>query len=139
MPDDLAAANVNRAYSLAATSITVFTFTMVFLYPKYVTGDVNATLFQLTLAVMAVATFAFVLTTFHYYGSSLSSRVDDAARARFARRGDLLWLLGFALLFLEPSLVLFTVGLTVVGGAWLVLWLASAAIVARYFPIVRTR
>ena len=139
MADDLASANVNRAYSLAATSITVFTFTMVFLYPKYLTGDVNATLFQITLGVMAVATFAFVLTTFHYYGSSLSSRVDEASRARFARRGDILWLLGFALLFLEPSLVLFPVGLNLVGAAWLVLWLGSAWIVARYFPLVRTR
>ena len=43
------------------------------------------------------------------------------------------------LLFLDPSLVLFTVGLDLVGAAWLVLWLASAAIVARYFPGVRTR
>jgi hypothetical protein len=139
MPDDIASANVNRAYSLAATSITIFTFTMVFLYPKYLSGDVNAVLFQATLVVMAVATFAFVLTTFHYYGSSLSTRIDETSRATFARRGDLLWLLGFGLLFLEPSLVLFTVGLDLVGAAWLVLWLASAAIVARYFPGVRTR
>lgn len=139
MADDLAGANVNRAYSLAATSITVFTFTMVFLYPKYLTGDVNGGLFQATLVVMALATFAFVLTTFHYYGSSLGSRVDEVSRATFARRGDILWLLGFALLFLEPSLVLFTVGLNVVGAIWLVLWIVSAVIVARYFPLVRTR
>jgi hypothetical protein len=139
MPDDLAAANVNRAYSLAATSITVFTFTMVFLYPKYVSGDVNAPLFQATLVVMAVATFSFVLTTFHYYGSSLSGRVDDDARRRFAQRGDALWLLGYSLLFLEPSLVLFTVGLTVPGVAWLILWLVYGAFILRYFPLVRSR
>jgi hypothetical protein len=34
MGDDLAAANVNRSYSLAATSIAIFTFTLVFLYPR---------------------------------------------------------------------------------------------------------
>lgn len=139
MPDDLASANVNRSYSLAATSITVFTFTMVFLYPKSLTGDVNPTLFQATIAVMAVATFAFVLALFHYYGSSLGSRVDDAARVRFARRGDVLWLLGFGLLFLEPSLVLFTLGLSLVGAVWLGLWIVSAGLVARNFGLVRTR
>ena len=138
MTDELSAANVNRAYSLAATSITVFTFTMVFLYPKYVAGDVNSTLFQATLVVMAVATFAFVPTTFHYYGSSLGGRVDESARRGFARRGDLLWLLGYSLLFLEPSLVLFTIGLTLVGAAWLGLWFVYAAFVVRYFPLVRT-
>jgi hypothetical protein len=139
MPDDLAASNVNRSYSLAATSITVFTFTMVFLYPKYVSGDANSLLFQVTLVVMAVATFSFVLASFHYYGSSLGGRVDATARATFARRGDALWVLGYALLFLEPSLVLFTIGLSLVGGAWLVLWLGLVAFVARYFPLVRTR
>ena len=44
-----------------------------------------------------------------------------AARARFSRRGDRFWLLGYTLLFLGPSLILFTVELLVVGCAWLAL------------------
>ena len=35
MGDDLAAANVNRSYSLAATSIAIFTFMLIFLYPRF--------------------------------------------------------------------------------------------------------
>jgi hypothetical protein len=46
-----------------------------------------------------------------YYGSSLPDRIDDAERAIYARRGDRFWLLGSTLLFLAPSLVLFTISL----------------------------
>ena len=34
MGDDLGASNVNRSYSLAATSIAIFTFMLIFLYPN---------------------------------------------------------------------------------------------------------
>jgi hypothetical protein len=138
MGDDVAAANVNRSYSLAATSIAIFTFVLIFLYPRFVNGEVNPLLFQVTLVVMAVATFSFVFTTFYYYASSLGSRVDDSERARYARRGDRLWLLGYTLLLLDPSLILFSVGLLVVGIAWFALWLGYVLFVIRYFPRVQT-
>ena len=137
MGDDLAAANVNRAYSLAATSIAIFTFMLIFLYPRFASGEVDASLFQATLVVMGVATFSFVFATFHYYGSSLGTVVDDADRARYARRGDRFWLLGSALLYLDPSLVLISVGLVGVGAVWLALWLGYVAFLIRYFPRVR--
>jgi hypothetical protein len=139
MGDDLAASNVNRSYSLAATSIAIFTFMLIFLYPRFATGEVNALLFQATLVVMGVATFSFVFASFHYYGSSLGDRrIDDADRARYSRRGDRFWLLGCTLLFLDPSLILFSVGLVVVGSAWFALWLLYALFVIRYFPRVQT-
>jgi hypothetical protein len=64
MGDDLAAANVNRSYSLAATSIAIFTFMLFFLYPRFASGEINALLFQATLVVMGVATFSFVFASF---------------------------------------------------------------------------
>lgn len=138
MPDDLAASNVNRTYSLAGTSIAIFTFTMIFLYPRYVSGEANSLLFQVTLVVMAVSTFSYVFSTFHYYGASMRDQIGDAERANYARRGDRLWLLGTTLLFLVPSLVLFTIGLFAVGAVWLVLWVAYVLFVGRYFPRVQT-
>jgi hypothetical protein len=139
MGDGLAAANANRSYSLAATSIAIFTFMLVFLYPRFASGEVNAVLFQATLVVMGVATFAFVFASLYYYGSSLGGGWnDDAGRARYARRGDRFWLLGYTLLFLAPSVILFSVGLLVVGFAWFVLWLVYAFFVIRYFPRVQT-
>jgi hypothetical protein len=138
MADELATANVNRAYSLGATSIAIFTFMLVFLYPRFASGEINAWLFQAALVVMGVATFSFVFASFYYYGSSLGSRIDDAERARYSRRGDRFWLLGSTLLFLGPTLILFSVGLLAVGSAWFVLWAVYVLFVIRYFPRVQT-
>jgi hypothetical protein len=138
MGDELAASNVNRSYSLAATSIAIFTFMLVFLYPRFATGEINALLFQATLVVMGVATFSFVFSSFYYYASSLGSRIDDAERALYSRRADRFWLLGYTLLFLGPSLILFSVGLLAVGSVWLALWLVYFLFVIRYFPRVQT-
>ena len=138
MSDDLAASNVNRSYSLAATSIAIFTFMLIFLYPRFANGEINPLLFQATLGVMGVATFSFVFASHYYYGSSLGGRIDDAERARYSRRGDRFWLLGYTLLFLDPSLILFSVGLLVVGSAWFALWLVYVLFVIRYFPRVQT-
>jgi hypothetical protein len=135
---DLAASNVNRSYSLAATSIAIFTFMLIFLYPRFASGEVNPLLFQATLVVMGLATFSFVFASVYYYGSSLGGRIDDAERVRYSRRGDRLWLLGYTLLFLDPSLILFSVGLLFVGSAWFALWLVYVLFVIRYFPRVQT-
>jgi hypothetical protein len=138
MDDELATSNVNRSYSLAGTSIAIFTFMLFFLYPRFARGEINGWLFQATLVVMGVATFSFVFASFYYYCASVGSRIDDSERARYSRRGDRFWLLGYTLLFLGPSLILFTVGLLAVGTTWFVLWLVYLVFVIRYFPRVRT-
>jgi len=136
--DELATSNVNRSYSLGATSIAIFMFMLFFLYPRFASGQINPLLFQTTLVVIGVATFSFVFASFYYYGSSLGGRIDDAERARYSRRGDRFWLLGYTLLLLDPSLILFAVGLLAVGSAWFTLWLVYLLFVIRYFPRVQT-
>ena len=138
MGDDLAAANVNRSYSLAGTSIAIFTFMLFFLYPRFVSGEIDAVLFQATLVVMGVVTFSFVFASFYYYCSSLGDRVDGGERATFSRRGDRFWLVGCILLFLDPSLILFSLGLLAVGSVWFALWLVYLLFVIRHFPKVQT-
>lgn len=138
MADDLAAANVNRSYQLAASSIAIFTFLLFFLYPKFASGQVDAFSYQATLIVMGVATFSFAFSSFYYYGASLGGRIGDVERAQYSRRGDRFWLLGCVLLFLAPSLILFTVRLLVVASAWFALWLVYLIFVMRYFPRVQT-
>ena len=138
MADDLAAANVNRSYQLAASSIAIFTFLLFFLYPRFASGQVDALRFQATLIVMGVATFSFAFASFYYYGASLGGRIDDAERTRLAHRGDLIWLLGCISLFLAPSLILFTVKLLAVASVWFALWLVYLLFVLRNFPRVRT-
>ena len=138
MDDELATTNVNRSYSLGATSIAIFTFMLFFLYPRFVSREINALLFQATLVAMGVATFSFVFASFYYYGSSLDRGIDDAERAVYSRRGDRFWLLGYTLLFLAPSLILFSLRLLAVGCAWFALWLVYLLFVIRYFPRVQT-
>jgi hypothetical protein len=137
MPFDLASSNVNRSYSLSATSIAIFTFTLIFLYPRYASGEVDGLIFQAALVVMAIATFALALASVNYYGASLES-FDDRARGRYGRRADNLWFIGYQLLFLSPSLVLFAVGLQLVGAIWFVLWLGTLLWGVSNFPRLRT-
>lgn len=138
MTDELAAANVNRSYQLAASSIAIFTFLLFFLYPKFLSGEANPWSFQGAVIVMGVATFSFAFASFDYYGASLGGRIDDGVRARYSRRADRFWLLGCVMLFLTPSVILFTVGLLAVASVWFALWLVYLLFVARNFPRVRT-
>ena len=138
MADDIAAANVNRTYTIAGTSIAIFTFTLFFLYPRFKSGEANALLFQATIVAMAVATFSFVFATLFYYAASLGKRVDDVVRLQYSRRGDRFWLLGYTCLFLAPSLILFAVGLLAVASFWLALWMVYLLFMLRYFPRILT-
>jgi hypothetical protein len=138
MGEDLAGANANRAYSLAATNIAIFTFMLFFLYPRFEKGTINPWLFQATLVAMGLSTFSLVFSSFHYYRSSLGGRISEAERVLHARRGDRFWLFGDTVLFLAPSLVLFSVGLRAVASVWLALWLAYLLFVIRNFSKVQT-
>lgn len=139
MTDELAAANVNRSYQLAASSIAIFTFLMLFLYPGFIRGDVAPWPFQATLSVMGVATFSFAFASFFYYGASLPNQIEDARRIQYSRRGDRFWLLGCVLLYLAPSMVLFTVRLFAVAYLWLALWLVYVTFVIGNFRRVQKR
>jgi hypothetical protein len=139
MSNDLASTNVGRTYSLAGVSITIFIFTLSFLYPRYADGEMNALLFEAALTVMGVTTFSFVIASMLYYGASLAGRVDAASRLGFLRWGDRLWFLGYSLLFLSPSIILAAAGLDIVAGVWFVLWLGYLAFASRFYPRTAAR
>jgi hypothetical protein len=79
-----------------------------------------------------------VFASFYYYCSSLSGRFGDTERALYSRRGDRFWLLGYTLLFLDPTLILLSIGLLAVAAAWFALWLVFLFFVIRYFPRIQT-
>ena len=138
MGEDLASANINRTYSLAATSIAIFTFTLFFLYPRFMSGEADPRLFQATIVVMGLATFSFVFATFSFYCASVCRGKVDGEEARYSRRGDRFWLFGYTMLFLAPTLILFAIGLRAVGCVWLALWLVYLVFVFLYFPRMQT-
>ena len=139
MREDLAAVNVTRTYTLAASNIAIFTFMLFFLYPRFESGRIDPLLFQATLVAMGVATFSLVFATLHYYRCSLGGRMSEAERALHARRADRFWLLGYTTMFLAPSLVLFLIGLRAVACVWLFFWLVYLLFVVRYFPRIQTQ
>jgi len=138
MREDLAAVNVTRSYTLAGTNIAIFTFMLFFLYPRFESGRIDPVLFQITVIAMGVATFSLVFATLHYYWCSLGGRMSDTERTLLARRADRFWLLGYTLMFLAPSLVLFLLRLRIVASVWLAFWLFYVFFVIRYFPKFQT-
>lgn len=133
MGEELASANVNRSYSLAATNIPVFTFMLFFLYPRFEKGTIDPVLFQCSLIVMGAATFSLVLAALSYYRASLN-RTDEGEQAVHSRRGDRFWFIGYTLMLLAPCLVLFLVDLRAVASVWIALWLAFVIFAVRLFP-----
>ncbi len=118
-----AESNVNRTWAFAGTGMAIFTFTLVFLYPRFSTGAIDPTLFQISLAVIGLAIFSFVFSMISYYIQTLALTLGIAQPEKYGQRGESLWLIAFSLLLLEPSLILFTVGLAIIGFLLLALWI----------------
>jgi len=119
---DLANANVNRNITLAGTSVAIFTFLLFFLYPRYISGEINSILFQFTLAIIVSVIFSLVNSATYYYGTTLTLSLTPGQVTAMFGKAEAFWLVGYSLLLLEPGLILFTVNLPVVGVYALTLW-----------------
>jgi hypothetical protein len=119
---DLAAANVSRAGTLLGSTIAVFTFLLFFLYPRFSSGQIDPVLFQITLTIIVLTILSFSLCALFCYRIG-AFRMTMTERRASMQTGALLWIIGTLLVVLEPALILFTIGLAVVGvvalGAWL--------------------
>lgn len=121
---DFANSNVNRNITLAGTSVAIFTFLLFFLYPRYELGKIDPILFQFTLGVVVSVIFSLVFSATYYYATTLGLLIEKEHPAMFFGRADGFWVLGYSLLLLEPSLILFTVSLPYVAVYALILWFA---------------
>ena len=117
---DIANSNVNRNITLAGTSVAIFTFLLFFLYPR--SGEINSILFQFTLAIIVSVIFSLVISALYYYGTALTLTLRPDQATTIFGKAEAFWLVGYSLLLLEPSLILFTVNLIAVGLYGLVLW-----------------
>ena len=119
---DLANSNVNRNITLAGTSVAIFTFLLFSLYPRYSFGDIDPILFQFTLAIIVSVIFSLVVSATYYYGTTLELSLPGGQGTAIFGKAEAFWLIGYSLLLLEPSLILFTVNLSAVALYALVLW-----------------
>lgn len=119
---EIANSNVNRNITLAGTSVAIFTFLLFFLYPRYRSGDIDPTMFQVTVAVITSVIFCLVISVLYYYAKVVEDYVRKEELTTLLAIPDLFWLLGYTLLLLMPSLILFTINLPIVAVYGLVLW-----------------
>jgi len=124
MSAEIASSNVNRNITLAGTSVAIFTFLLFFLYPGYSSGEINPALFQFTIAIIVSVIFSLVISGLYFYGTTLTLTLPPEKVTTIFGKAEAFWLLGYTLLLLEPSLILFTVNLPVVGSYGLILWFA---------------
>src|SRR5438132_14056229 len=102
---DIAEANVNRNITLAGTSVAIFTFLLFFLYPRYVSGELNIVLFQFTLAIIVSVIFSLVISALYYYGTTLSLSLTPGQVTTIFGTAEAFWLIGYSLLLLDPRLI----------------------------------
>ena len=118
---DLAAANVNRAGTVLGSTIAVFTF-LLFFYPRYSSGQIDPVLFQITLMIIVLTILSFSLCILFCYRIGVL-KMSGAEKHASMQVGALFWVIGTLFAVLEPALILFTIGLNLVGavalGAWL--------------------
>ncbi len=121
---DLIAATLNRATTLIGASIAVFTFLLFFFYPRFSSSQIDAVLYQVTLGTIVVAIFSFGFSAVFFYEVLSIPEMDVTRKRAGARRGNILFMFGVLAAVSEPALILFTLGLEVVGflaaGLWLV-------------------
>jgi hypothetical protein len=127
---DLAAANVNRAGTLLGSTLAVFTFLLFFLYPRFSSGQIDPILFQVTLTVIVLTILSFSLCGIFCYRIGVL-KMSNAERQTSMRVGALMWIVGTIFVGLAPALILFTVGLNVVGSVALIAWLLYTFITLR--------
>jgi uncharacterized membrane protein len=127
---DLASANVNRAGTLLGSTIAVFTFLLFFLYPRYSSGQIDPVLFQATLVVILLTILSFSLCIIFCYRIGVL-KLSSAERNSSMRWGALTWIMGTLFMVLEPPLILFTIGLTLVAIVALIAWLLYTLVVLR--------
>jgi hypothetical protein len=127
---DLASANVNRAGALLGSTIAVFTFLLFFLYPRYLSGEIDPVLFQVMLTVVVLTILSFSLCIIFCYRIGVLE-MGSAEKESSMKWGALTWIIGTLFIVLEPPLILFTIGLTLVGIIALIAWLLYTLVVLR--------
>jgi predicted membrane channel-forming protein YqfA (hemolysin III family) len=128
---DLAKSNLNRAVTLIGSNLAIFTFVLIFLYPRYSTGSLNGDLFQAALSSSLLAIFLFGFSGISYFEAVAIAKNSAARRKALIRRGDFLFVLSLIVGTAMPALVLFTLGLLNVAIFATVLWIGYVSFLLR--------
>jgi O-antigen/teichoic acid export membrane protein len=121
--DETATSSLGRALALVGSSMAIFTFLLFFLYPMYQQHVIDPTLFQVLVALIISTIFSFALSGNFYFRIIGIPKISVANKQAYLRRGRALFVLGLVFALSEPALILFTIGLALVGVIATGLWL----------------
>jgi|SRR5437773_960618 len=128
---DYVTSNLNRSVTLIGSNLAIFTFVLIFLFPRYASNQLNGVRFQATLTSSLLAIFVFGISGVHYFEVVAMAKASVETKMRLVRRGDLLFVVSLLLATAEPALILFTLGLTGVGIIAAFLWTLYAVFLIR--------
>ncbi|HYK93595.1 MAG TPA: hypothetical protein VEY07_06095 [Thermoplasmata archaeon] len=126
-------ANENRqaTINLGGTGVAILTFLLIFLSTRFSAGSWGSLLFQFTLLTVVLSIFFLGISGSHYYFLIEALERGLPNTAALLRRADAFFVLGLALLLLEPALILITLEIYYIGAAALALWATSLLIIGR--------
>ena len=129
---DVQTAKENRALAvgLGGTCLAILAFLLFFLYPRWVSGEVNPVLFRGTLAGIVMSLFLFVYAALFYYWFLICHWNNDPRADKYFERADRFVMLGLILLVVEPAFILFTINLVDLGLLALGLWFPFIVLLA---------
>ena len=126
-------ANENRqaTINLGGTGVAILTFLLIFLSPKYDAGGIVVLLFRVTLGAVVFSIFFLGISGSYYYFliEALERKRPDTLG--FLQTADACFVLGLALLMLEPALILLTLNIRDIGLIAMLLWALSLVLIAR--------
>src|SRR6266571_1183004 len=119
---DFVASNLNRTLTLIGSNLAIFTFVLVFLFPRYASNQLNGVLFQVTLTTTLLAIFLFGISGVYYLEVVGVAKTSIARKRVLVQRGDSLFVVSLMLGTAMPALILFTLGIMVVAVIATGLW-----------------
>ena len=116
------AARQSRALTmgLGGTCVAIFTFLMFFLYPRL--GEVNTSLFRLTVLTILASIYLLVFAALCYFICLQNHGMDTARSRAYLVRADGCFAVAVALLVAAPAMILFTINLLDLGFVALGMW-----------------
>jgi len=108
--------------TLIGSNLAIFTFVLVFLFPRYASNQLNGVLFQVTLTTTLLAIFRFGISGVYYLEVVGVAKTSIARKRVLVQRGDSLFVVSLMLGTAMPALILFTLGITAVAVIATGLW-----------------
>jgi hypothetical protein len=130
---DFVASNLNRTVTLIGSNLAIFTFVLVFLYPRYASNppQLNGVLFKVTLTSSLMAIFLFGIAGVYYLEVVGVAKNSVARKRALIQRGDALFVLSLLLGTAMPALILFTLGIMRVAIIATILWALYAGFITQ--------